>query len=70
MTEAEIQPFCEKYKPNLGVYNVKQKTILPRSATQGNICLTIHDNHFCVFRKINQSTYPDAKKELKDNFKN
>ena len=54
---------------NLGVYNLKQKTILPRLVTQRILCLYIHDNHFCVTRKINQSTYPDAIEELKDNLK-
>ena len=69
MTQAKIQPFCRQRNLNLGVYNVKQKTILPRSVTQRNICLYIHDNHFCVIRKINQSTFPDAIRELKDDFK-
>ena len=34
MTSAQIQPFCKNYNLNLGVYNMKQKTILPRSVTQ------------------------------------
>ena len=53
---------------SLGVYIVKQRTILPRSVTQRNISLHIHYNRFCVIRKNNQSTYPDAIKEIKDNF--
>ena len=69
MTQAKIQPFCRRNNLNPGVYNVKQKTILPRSVTQRNVCLYIHDNHFCVIRKIDQSTYPDAINELKYNFK-
>ena len=62
MTQAKIQPFCRQYNLNVGFYNVKQKTILPRSVKQRNLCLYNHDNHFCVIRKINQSTYPQAKK--------
>ena len=68
MTQAKTQPFCRKYNLNLGVYNVKQKTILPRSVTQRNVCFYIHDNHFCVIRKIGQSTFTVAIRELRDNF--
>ena len=57
MTQAKIQPFCEKYKLNLGVYNVEQKTILPRSVTQRNICSYIPDKHFVlIVKSINQLT--------------
>ena len=28
-----------------------------------------HDNHFCVFRKINQSTFIEAIKELEESFR-
>ena len=48
---------------------MNQKTILPRSRTQRNVCLYIHDNQFCVIRITAQSTYPAATKELKANFK-
>ena len=40
MTQAKIQPICRKYNLNLRVYNVKQKTILPRSVTKK--CLFIY----------------------------
>ena len=69
MTQAKTQPFCRQYNLNLGVYNVKQKIILPRSLTQRNIFLYIHDNHFYVICKINLSTYFDTIKDLKGNFK-
>ena len=62
MTLAKIQPFRKKYNLNLGVYNVKQKTILPRSVTQRNICLYFHNNHFCVIRKKNRSIFPEYNK--------
>ena len=68
MTQAKIQPFCRQYILNLGVYNVKQKTILPQSVTQKTICLCIHDYYFCVFQKKNESAFYDAMKELKENF--
>ena len=69
MTQAKIQPFGREHNLNLGVYNVKQKTILPRSVTQRSVCLYVHDNHFCVIQKIGHSIYPQATKKLEDNFK-
>ena len=42
MTSAKIQPFCKKYNINLGVYNINQQEILPRSVTERRICLYIH----------------------------
>ena len=70
MTQAKSQPFCKKYNLSFFVYNVKEKkTSLTRSVTQRNICSYFHYKHFCVIREINQSIYPDAIKELKDNFK-
>ena len=69
MTQTKIQPIRRQYNLNLGIYIVKQKTILPRSVTQRNICSFLLDNHFCVLLKNNQSGYPQAIKELKDNFK-
>ena len=69
MTSAKIQPFGRNYSQNLGVYNVKRKANLPRSATQRNVCLYIRNNQFCVIRKKNRSTFPDAMKELEENIK-
>ena len=68
MTKAKTQPFCKKYLLNLGVYKAKQKAILPRSVTERKVCFYIYNNHLCVLRKINQSTYPDPMKELEENF--
>ena len=69
MNSAKIQPFFKKYNLNLKVYNVKQKTILPPSVVKRNICLIMHNNIFCVIRKRNRSTFPDAIKELEENFR-
>ena len=68
-SQARNQPFCRKNNLNLGVYNLKQKTILPRSVTERGVCLYIHSNHFCVIRKTAQSSFPDAIDELEKNFK-
>ena len=69
MTSAEIQPFCKKYGINLGVYNINQQEILPRSVTERRLCLIIHENHFCVIWKTKKTSFTDAIKELEDNFK-
>ena len=53
LTSAKIQPFCRKYNINLGIYNKKQQSILPKTITERRICLLIHENHFCVIWKTN-----------------
>ena len=40
MTQAKLQPFCGKYKLKLVVYNVKQKTVVPRLVTQRKFVYT------------------------------
>ena len=52
------------------MYNLKQRVVLPRSLTERSKCFFIHDNHFCVIQKKNQSTFPDALKKPEDFFKN
>ena len=69
MTSAEIQPFCRKHNIILGVYNQKHQSILPKTITERRICFFIHNNHFCVIWKTNQSTFPDAIEEIENNFK-
>ena len=69
MSSAKIQPFCKKYDINLGVYNINQQEILPRSVTERRLCLIIHENHFCVIWKTKETSFTNAIKELKENFK-
>ena len=69
MTSAKIQPFCRKCNINLGVYNKKQRSFLPKSVAERRICLLIHNNHFCVIWKTNQSTFPDAIAQIENNFR-
>ena len=69
MTSAKIQPFCKKYNINLGVYNINQQEIPPRSVTERRICLYIHENHFCLIWKTKKTNFTHAVKELEDNFK-
>ena len=68
MTSAKIQPFCKKHNIDLGIYDLKQKRILPLSVTERRICLYIHENHFCVIWKTEKTTFINAIKELEDNF--
>ena len=69
MTSARSQPFCKKYNINLGVYNINQQKILPRTVTERRICLYIHKNHFCLIWKTKNTTFTNAIKELEDSFK-
>ena len=68
MTQAKIQPFCKKHEINLGIYDQKQKRILPLSVTERRICLYNQINHFCPIWKTKNTTFTDAIKELKNNF--
>ena len=69
MTSAKIQPFCRKYNINIGVYNKRQRSILPKTITERGICLLIHNTHFSVIWKNNQSSFPDAIEEVEKKFK-
>ena len=68
MTSAKIQPFCKKHNINLGVYDLKQKRILPLSIKERRICIFIHQNHFCVIWKTVKTNFTDAIEELEKNF--
>ena len=69
MTSAKKQPFGREYNINLGVYNKKQRSILPKTITERRICLLIHNNHFCIIWKTSQSAFPDAIREIENNFR-
>ena len=70
MTQAKTQSFCKKHNLNLGVYNLKQKTVLPRSLTERTVCLYFQNNRFCIFIRITaQSSFLDSIEELEEKFK-
>ena len=69
MTRAKIQPFFRKYNIDLGIYDRKQQRILPLSVRRRNICLCLHEKHFCLIWKTNETTFTDAIDELEKNFK-
>ena len=54
MTRCRIPEFCNRYKIDIGIYNLNSKRILPWSVKQKNICVHIHKNHFCVIWKKNR----------------
>ena len=47
----------------------KQRSIVAETITEGRICLLIQNNQFCVIWKTNQSTLPNAIKEIENNFR-
>ena len=67
MTKARIQPFCRAKDFNLGYYN--ESRVFPRSVTNRDTALFLHDNHFCLIWKSEGNSFKPAIKELKDNFK-
>ena len=68
MTSAKIQPFCRRYNIEIRVYSKKQGSILPKTITERRFCLLIHNNHFCIIWKNNQSSFPDAIGEVEKKF--
>ena len=69
MTIAKVGPFCKKHKLHIGVYNINDRRILPRSVTRRDICLYVHNHHFWVIRKTEQKTFSDTLTALQKNFK-
>ena len=68
MTPARIQPFCTKYNINIGYFNGKE--IWPRTVTQRDTALKIHNNHFCLIWKSDRISFNQViENELKPNFK-
>ena len=71
MSRCRIPVFCERYKIDIGIYDLNSKRILPRTVKQKNICVHIHRNHYCVIWKKNRKdSLPNGVQEIKNNFKN
>ena len=49
MSRCRIPEFCERYKIDIGIYDLNSGRILPRTVKQRNKCVYIHKNHYCVF---------------------
>ena len=69
ITSAKFQHLGKKYKLDLGFYIIKEKGNLPTTVTKRDFCLFIHNHHFCVIRKTDQTNFTDAITELENNFK-
>ena len=67
MTKATIQPFCRANNFNLGYYN--EDRVFPRSVINRDSALYFYTNHFCLIWKIENVSFKQTIKELKDNFK-
>ena len=69
MTSAKIQPFCKKHDINLGIYDLKQKRILPLSVTERRICLYIHENHFLRDLENGENNFHKRDKRIRRQFR-
>ena len=65
MTTARIQPFGRANKFNLGYSDGTR--VLPRSVTDKNNALFLHNSHFCLFWKSENVSFNHPIKELWDN---
>ena len=67
MTKARIQPFRRANNIKLGYFD--GTGVLPRSVTDRDIALLLHNNHFSLIWKSEGVSFNQSIKELKDNFK-
>ena len=66
-----IPEFCKRYKIDIGIYDLNNQRILPRTVKQKNICVYIHKNHYCVIWKKNRrDSLLNGVQEIENNFKN
>ena len=49
MLSAKIQPFCRKFKINIGCYDGFR--VCPRNIAERNVAFYVHENHFCLIWK-------------------
>ena len=70
MPRCRIPEFCKRYKIDIGVYDLNNGRILPRTVNQKNICVYIHKNHYCVIWKKNRrDSLLNGVDEIDKNFK-
>ena len=70
MTRCRIPEFCERYKIDIGIYDLNSGRILPRTVKQRNKCVYIHKNHYCVIWKKNRKgSLLNGVDEIDKNFK-
>ena len=70
MPRCRIPEFCKRYKIDIGIYDLNNGGILPRTVKQKNICVYIHKNHYCVIWKKNRrDSLLNGVNEIDKNFK-
>ena len=70
MTRCRIPEFCERYKIDIGIYDLNSKRILPRTVKQRDKCVYIHKNHYCVIWKNNRKdSLLNGVEEIENNFR-
>ena len=67
MTKARIQAFYRVNYNNLGYFDGTR--VFPRSLTDRNVPLFLHNNHFCLIRKSEGVSFNQAILELKEKIK-
>ena len=70
MSRCRIPEICKRYKIDIGIYDLNNQRILPRTVKQKNICVYIHKNHYCVIWKKNRKdSLLNGVEEINRNFK-
>ena len=70
MARCRIPEFYERYKIDIGIYDLNSGRILPRTVKQRNKCVYIHKNHYCVIWKKNRKdSLLNGVDEIDKNFK-
>ena len=70
MTRCRIPEFCERYKIDIGIYDLNKQRVLARTVKQRDICVHIHKNHYCVIWKKNRiDSLLNGVDEVDKNFK-
>ena len=70
MPRCRIPEFCKRYKIDIGIYDLNNGRILPRTVKQKNICVYILKNHYCVIWKKNRrDSLLNGVNEIENNFK-
>ena len=54
MSRCRIPESCNRYKKDIGIYDLNKQRILPRTVKQRDKCVHIHKNHYCVIWKKNR----------------
>ena len=70
MTRCRIPDSCERYKIDIGIFDPKDESFLPRTVKQRDICVHIHKNHYCgIWKKNRKKSLLIKVDEIDINFK-